>query len=115
MDEPVFSGRYQMKGYIIEKYFIKGEGNYIIPYLLMMPDDPAGKALIYLHPDGKNAEAAAGGEMEWFVKHGFAVLAPDMVGTGEMGPGIFVAMHILKADHITCGTSRCLSAEALLE
>ncbi len=88
-DEPVFSGRYQMKGYIIEKYFVKGEGNYIIPYLLMMPDDPAGKALIYLHPDGKNAEEAAGGEMEWFVKHGFAVLAPDLVGTGEMGPGDF--------------------------
>jgi Acetyl xylan esterase (AXE1) len=88
-DEPVFSGRYRMKGYTVEKYFVKGEGNYIIPYLLMMPNEPAGKALIYLHPDGKNAASAAGGEMEWFVKRGFAVLAPDLVGTGEMGPGDF--------------------------
>ena len=27
--------------------------------------------------------------MEWFVRHGFTVLAPDMVGVGEMGPGVF--------------------------
>jgi hypothetical protein len=27
--------------------------------------------------------------MEWFVKKGFTVLAPDMLGIGEMGPGVF--------------------------
>jgi hypothetical protein len=27
--------------------------------------------------------------MEWFVKNGFTVLAPDLIGTGEMGPGNF--------------------------
>ncbi|HAQ19173.1 MAG TPA: hypothetical protein DCR40_08075 [Prolixibacteraceae bacterium] len=26
--------------------------------------------------------------MEWFVRNGFTVLAPDMIGVGEMGPGI---------------------------
>ena len=88
-DEPVFSGRYRKNGYVIEKYFIKGEGNYIIPYLLMIPSDPSAKALIYLHPSGKSAGASEGGEMEWFVKHGFTVLAPDMIGVGEMGPGVF--------------------------
>ncbi len=88
-DEPVFSGRYRKNGYVIEKYFVKGEGNYIIPYLLMIPSDPSSKALIYLHPSGKSAEASEGGEMEWFVKHGFTVLAPDIVGVGEMGPGVF--------------------------
>jgi hypothetical protein len=88
-DEPVFSGRYRKDGYVIEKFFIKGEGNYIIPYLLMIPSDPSAKALIYLHPSGKSAEASVGGEMEWFVKHGFTVLAPDVVGVGEMGPGVF--------------------------
>jgi hypothetical protein len=87
--QPVFSGRYRKDGYVIEKYFIKGEGNYIIPYLLMIPAEPGEKALIYLHPSGKLAEASSGGEMEWFVRHGFTVLAPDMVGTGETGPGIF--------------------------
>ncbi len=55
----------------------------------MIPDKPNNKALIYLHPSGKSAEASVGGEMEWFVKNGFTVLAPDMIGVGEMGPGDF--------------------------
>ncbi len=88
-DEPVFSGRYRKNGYVIEKYFVKGEGSYIIPYLLMIPSDPSAKALIYLHPSGKSAEASEGEDMVWFVKQGFTVLAPDIVGVGEMGPGVF--------------------------
>jgi len=87
--EPVFTGRFQKDGYVIEKYFVVGEGDYVVPYLLMKPDKPNYKALIYLHPLGKSAEASVGGEMEWFAKSGFAVLAPDMIGIGEMGPGIF--------------------------
>lgn len=88
-DEPVFTGRLQRDGYMIEKYFLKGEGDYVIPYLLMIPDQPDSRALIYLHPEGKAAEASPGGEIEWFVKKGITVLAPDLVGTGETGPGIF--------------------------
>ena len=87
--EPVFCGRFQREGYVVEKYFVKGEGDYVVPYLLMVPDKSNNKALIYLHPSGKSAEAAAGGEIEMFVKSGFTVLAPDMIGTGEIGPGIF--------------------------
>lgn len=87
--EPVFKGRFQRVGYVVEKYFLYGEGDYIIPYLLMIPDKSNHKALIYLHPSGKSAGAAVGGEMEWFVKKGFTVLAPDILGTGEMGGGKF--------------------------
>jgi hypothetical protein len=87
--EPVFTGCVQREGYVIEKYFVKGEGDYIIPYLLMKPDSPNSKAMIYLHPSGKSAEAFVYGEMEWFVRNGFTVLAPDMIGTGETGPGDF--------------------------
>ena len=87
--EPVFTGRIQREGYMIDKYFVKGEGDYIIPYLLMKPDKPNNKALIYIHPSGKSAEASVGGEIEWFVSNGFTVLAPDMIGVGEMGPGDF--------------------------
>ena len=60
-----------------------------ITFLLMIPVKPGNKAIIYLHPVSKSAEASVGGEMEWFVKNGFTVLAPDMIGTGEMGPGDF--------------------------
>ena len=88
-NEPVFAGRIQREGYVVEKYFVKGEGDYVIPYLLMIPERPENKALIYLHPSGKSAEASSGGEMEWFVRNGIIVLAPDLIGVGEMGPGVF--------------------------
>jgi hypothetical protein len=87
--EPIFTGRIQRDSYVIEKYFVKGEGDYVIPYLLFKPDLSNSRALIYLHPSGKSAEAAVGGEMEWFVQNGFTILAPDLIGIGEMGPGIF--------------------------
>ncbi|WP_241559163.1 alpha/beta hydrolase family protein [Chitinophaga barathri] len=86
---PVFTGRLQKEGYVIEKTFIKGEGDYVIPYLLLKPANTNNKAIIYLHPSGKAADAAAGGKMETLVKQGFTVLAPDMAGTGETGPGAF--------------------------
>jgi hypothetical protein len=88
-NEPVSTGSVPRESYVVEKYFVKGEGDYIIPYLLMIPDRPNNKALIYLHPTGKSAEASVGGEMEWFVRNGFTVLAPDLIGIGEMGPGDF--------------------------
>ncbi len=91
VNDPVFTGRIQREGYSIEKYFVKGEGDYVIPYLLLIPSKPGNKALIYLHPQGKSTEAKPGGEMEWFVKNGFTVLAPDLIGIGETGPGISTA------------------------
>lgn len=94
--EPVFTGRFQKDGYTIEKYFLQGEGSYILPYLLMKPDKPNHKALLYLHPLGKQTEAPEGGEMEWFVKKGFTVLAPDLIGVGEMGPGSFEGDSYIK-------------------
>ena len=46
-------------------------------------------ALLYIHPEGKLADAGSGGRMEWFVRNGYAVLAPDLIGTGETGPGVY--------------------------
>jgi hypothetical protein len=89
VNAPVFAGRFKREGYVIEKFFVKGEGEYIIPYLLLKPDKPGTRAMIYLNPMGKAADAAIGGEVEWFVKNGFTVLVPDLIGTGEMGPGVF--------------------------
>jgi hypothetical protein len=86
-DEPVFNGRINRNAYSIEKYFIKGEGDYVIPYLLFIPETRSGKAMIYLHPEGKAAEANTGGEIEKLVKEGFTILAPDLAGIGELGPG----------------------------
>ncbi len=88
-NQSILTGRIQRDNYSIEKYFVKGEGDYVIPYLLFKPQKPTGKALIYLHPSGKAVEAIPGGEIEWFVKKGFTVLAPDLLGIGETGPGHF--------------------------
>jgi cephalosporin-C deacetylase-like acetyl esterase len=85
----VFTGRIRRKGFAIEKYFMKGEGDYPIPYLLFKPDRPSHKFLLYLHPRGKSKEAHTGGEIEWFAINGFNVLAPDLIGQGETGTGIF--------------------------
>ncbi|MCO5238773.1 MAG: acetylxylan esterase [Chitinophagaceae bacterium] len=93
---PVFTGRIQKEGYVIEKYFLKGEGDYVIPYLLLKPEQTNHRALVYLHPSGKQADLAEGGGIEWFVKKGFTVLAPDLIGTGETGPGIFKGDSYIK-------------------
>jgi hypothetical protein len=85
VEEPVLTGRIRRNGYLIEKNYIKGEGDYIIPYLLFIPDQPNQKAIIYLHSSGKSVDASVGGEIEWFVKQGFTVLAPDLIGVGEVG------------------------------
>lgn len=83
--EPVMTGRLQREGYVVGKYFIRGEGDYIIPYLLAVPDKSNGQAVIYLHEDGKATEAGAGGEIEALVEQGFTVLAADLLGIGEVG------------------------------
>jgi len=83
---PFFNGRYQRDGYSVGKYAIKGEGEYVIPLLLFVPDTDKEKhaAIIYLHPDGKAAEARPGGEIEKLVKKGYVVAAVDVLGIGEV-------------------------------
>lgn len=89
VEDPVFTGRIVRNGYVVEKYFVRGEGNYVIPFLLFKPDNEGKRYLIYLHPSGKSKEASEGGEIERFVKKGFTVIAPDLPGTGELQPDNF--------------------------
>ncbi len=86
--EPVFSGRYQRSGYAIEKYLLPVNERYAIPLVVMVPENTASQqAILYLHPQGKATEAMPGGEMEKLVQQGFYVIAPDIRGIGELGPG----------------------------
>jgi cephalosporin-C deacetylase-like acetyl esterase len=86
---PVFTGRIIRDGYSVEKYFIGRRDGYIIPYLLFKPVKPDNRILIYLDPEGKRNASDAGGPIEMIVRKGIAVLAPDLLGTGEMGSGDF--------------------------
>ncbi len=82
----VFRGRYARAGYHLEMYVLQGEGESLVPLLLLLPDGGSDhRALIYLHPQGKSASSAPGGELEQLLKQGYAVLAPDLSGTGETG------------------------------
>ncbi|MGH9340375.1 MAG: alpha/beta hydrolase [Acidobacteriota bacterium] len=86
LSEPDFYGRWNRDGYSIEEYTISGEGGIILPLLLFKPNQFAsGGVALYLHPEGKSAEAAPGGEIEGLIKQGYMVLAPDLSGTGELG------------------------------
>ncbi len=82
----IFRGRYVRPGYRLEMYVLPCEGNGVVPLILLLPDGASKHpALIYLHPQGKSAAAAPGGEMEQLLNLGYAVLAPDFSGTGETG------------------------------
>lgn len=79
-----FTGRYKRKGYSVEKYLLSGAENCVIPLLLFVPDgNRKFPSLIYLHPEGKTAQSAPGGQIEELVNAGFIVAAPDLTGTGE--------------------------------
>jgi len=86
MEKPVFCGRLWRNGYSIEKYFLPGEGDYVLPFLLFEPSGDREKSpVLYLHPDGKSGEAGEAEEIETLVRKGHTVLAPDLLGFGELG------------------------------
>ncbi|MBN2013318.1 acetylxylan esterase [candidate division KSB1 bacterium] len=79
-----FRGRYHRDGYSVELYAIHGEGDYVIPILLMVPDGEGSfPAVVYLNPEGKARDAAPGGRIEQIVKQGMIVAAADVIGVGE--------------------------------
>ncbi len=86
-------GSIQRTGYRIEKWLLKPEEGIVLPSLLFIPEKPkaAGttypwSAAIYLHEDGKAADAAPGGPIERLVQAGTTVLAVDLPGTGQTKP-----------------------------
>jgi cephalosporin-C deacetylase-like acetyl esterase len=85
-ESPFFNGRYQRDGYSVGKYALRGEGDYVIPLLLFIPEsrEVSYPAILYLHPDGKDTEAGIGQEIEKLVKTGFVVAAVDVLGVGEV-------------------------------
>ncbi|HEX4951370.1 MAG TPA: acetylxylan esterase [Blastocatellia bacterium] len=72
-------------GYQIEKLVITNEPSVTVPALLFVPGGAASKrrAVLYVHDNGKAAEAKAGAEIESLVRGGMIVLAIDLRGLGE--------------------------------
>ena len=77
-------GSMQRSGYRIEKLLLKPEEGIVLPALHFIPEKPkAGQAAIYLHEDGKTADADPGGAIERLVQEGITVLAVDLPGVGQ--------------------------------
>ncbi len=79
----VFRGRYHREGYAVELYALETGSRYAVPVLVMQPEKGNSGILLYIHPEGKEAETLPGGQMEYFVRQGYTVVAPDLPGIGE--------------------------------
>lgn len=83
----VYRGTWQRNGYSVEMHAIQGNGNYVIPLLIFVPDgDGRFPAVIYLNPKGKTTDSGPGGLIEKITKKGYIVAAADLLGVGEIAP-----------------------------
>ncbi len=77
-------GTIERDGYRIERLALRvAESELWLPALGFVPKNPTGDACLYLHEDGKQADAAPGGPIEALVRKGRIVLAVDLPGCGE--------------------------------
>ncbi len=74
-------------GYRIDKLVLKSEPGVWLAALAFVPEKPNGEATLYLHGDGKQADAAPGGPIEQLTRQGQVVLAVDLRGVGETQGG----------------------------
>jgi cephalosporin-C deacetylase-like acetyl esterase len=76
-------------GYTIRKLVFETEPGIRVPALDFVPQAGGdGTVTVYVHGQGKAADAAPGGPIEKLVKAGKRVLAVDLRGFGETAPGV---------------------------
>lgn len=77
-------GVIQRSGYRVEKLLYRSEAEIVVSALLFTRNTRERKpGLLYLDGAGKSAQAGPGGDVEWFVRQGIAVLSIDARGWGE--------------------------------
>ena len=73
--------------YRIEKLLIRPEKGVTLPALLFLPKKPTSdRVVLYVHQQGKSADAKPGGPIEKLVLDGVPVMAVDLRGTGQTAP-----------------------------
>jgi dienelactone hydrolase len=71
-------------GYRVEKLLLKPEEGIALPALMFLPEKPkSGSVVVYVHQQGKAADAGPGGPIERLALAGESVLAVDLRGTGQ--------------------------------
>jgi dienelactone hydrolase len=77
----------QRPGYRFEKRLLNLEEGLALPALLFLPEKPQpAPAVLYLHEQGKAADAWPGGPIQRLVEEGRVVLAVDLPGMGQTRP-----------------------------
>ncbi len=76
-------GTVQREGFRIDKLVLRPEPGILLPSLAFVPEEHDGQAYLYVHADGKRADAEPGGPIEKLVGEGHVVLAVDLRGLGE--------------------------------
>jgi len=76
-------GHLQRNTYRIEKLILCPEPRIWLPALAFVPDKRSGQAYLYVHSEGKQADAAPGGPIDQLAQQGHLVLAVDLRGIGE--------------------------------
>jgi cephalosporin-C deacetylase-like acetyl esterase len=81
-------GKVDRPTYEITKVAFDTEPGITVPGLWFKPKNPAGKRrlVLYIHGNGKTADAGPGGAIEKLVQAGDEVLALDLRGFGETAP-----------------------------
>nr|WP_295928143.1 acetylxylan esterase [uncultured Dyadobacter sp.] len=83
----VFSGRIQRANYAIEKYLVRGSGDYYIPVLWLKPQQKSGATVLLLNEEGKAQGLRKEELADQLTNQGFEVVVPDLSGIGELGNG----------------------------
>jgi dienelactone hydrolase len=83
----VFSGRMHRTNYAIEKYLVKGSGDYFIPVLWLKPQKGTGRVILLLDEEGKSQAAGKEKLADQLASQGYEVVIPDLSGIGELGNG----------------------------
>jgi len=73
----------EREGHRIDKLVLRPEPGIHLPALALVPKEPSGEAYLYLHADGKQADAGPDGPIEKLVGQRHLVLAVDLRGLGE--------------------------------
>jgi hypothetical protein len=92
----IFSGRFWRDECSVEKYLIKGPGDYYIPVLRLSSGMDNGKTVLLLDDKGKASAAAKGGLAEQLAQKGYQVIVPDLNGFGELSGGYTIGDAIIQ-------------------
>ena len=80
------TGSLEGSGYRIDALLLQPEQGIRLPALAFVPSRPDGDAYLYLHDEGKHADAGPGGSVEKLVLEGHVVLAVDPRGINAPPP-----------------------------